>query len=112
MTACPCCKRELPFIEIPIVSLDYNAIILRGKAIKVSPMQAEIMQVLVNQIYQVVKYEDLITKIYGVAEPETSDRVMYVQVCHLRKHLAETEWFIESVNRAGYRLVKKEHTDD
>lgn len=108
LALCPNCQA----LHVGDLSIDLGASTLRrkGRALRVTPYQARIFEVLARAHPAVVPAERLHFAIYGDREdggPLTADNVLHVQINRLRKSLRESALgaHIQTFRGNGYRLV-------
>jgi DNA-binding winged helix-turn-helix (wHTH) protein len=83
---------------------DHNVVFFNGKVIHLSPHEADILQVLLNNRARVTPLAVLIQKVYGLDEPETAAGSLRVTIHSLRKKMHETGIKIRSAARVGYEV--------
>ena len=102
---CPCCGNECS-IDLA-VDLNTNTILIGEKKIKANPQQAELLTILLADWPRTVSYSSIISRIYGVNEPDAAIRSIYTVACRVRSYLsAHSDWTIIGVPNRGYRLSK------
>jgi DNA-binding response OmpR family regulator len=103
---CPCCKQ--PFTAAPGLHIDLNTNTLYAgdKSVRVSPREAEFLEVLINQDGQLVPMERIMARVFGTAT-DAPDRpnLVAVYLCRLRPVVEKLGYRIENVFRVGYRVV-------
>lgn len=108
MTAtCPTCGG--PIKAGPGIDLDLNVAIVNGTALRLTPREAEVIAVLIEDQPGPVSTERLTAKIYGSGEWPTADPLS-VFIAHLRRKLRGTGYSIQTVWGFGWRLLG-EHID-
>ena len=94
---CPTCRQPIAPLSLVEVDLDARIIRLGGVAIRVTPRQAEVFFVLkTDGAKGPVSTRQLISRVYGVAEPDTAAINVWGFICQLRKKLGGTGWRIAS----------------
>ncbi len=85
---------------------DYNrnAIIYRGKVIKLSPHEADILRVLLNNRARPTPIGTLIQRVYGANEPDAAAVSIRVAIHSLRKKVQETGMRIRAEAKVGYEI--------
>ncbi len=83
---------------------NHNVVYFKGKAIHLSPHEADILQVLLNNRARTTPLGLLIQQVYGSSEPETAAVSIRVSVHSLRKKLLETGIKIKAEPRVGYEI--------
>jgi DNA-binding response OmpR family regulator len=101
---CPCCGGDVSKADKPLISLDTNKLMAGGEVLKLAPMEAEIIAVLVEAMPRPVDHERLIAKLWGgnpISAPQDS---IGVRISHLRKKIAPTGLQIKTHWGRGYAL--------
>jgi DNA-binding winged helix-turn-helix (wHTH) protein len=85
---------------------DYNrnSIIYRGKVIKLSPHEADILRVLLNNRARPTPIGTLIQRVYGANEPDAAAVSIRVAIHSLRKKVQETGMRIRAEAKVGYEI--------
>lgn len=83
---------------------NHNVVYFKGKAIHLSPHEADILQVLLNNRARTTPLGVLIQQVYGSSEPETAAVSIRVSVHSLRKKLIDTGIKIKAEPRVGYEI--------
>lgn len=85
---------------------DYNrnSIIYRGKVIKLSPHEADILRVLLNNRARPTPIGTLIQRVYGAHEPDAAAVSIRVAIHSLRKKIKETGMVIRAEAKVGYEI--------
>ena len=83
---------------------NHNVIFHNGKVIHLSPHEADILQVLLNNRARATPLDVLIQRVYGSDEPETAAVSIRVSVHSLRKKIQETGIKIRAEARVGYEI--------
>jgi DNA-binding winged helix-turn-helix (wHTH) protein len=83
---------------------NHNVVYFKGKSIHLSPHEADILQVLLNNRSRATPLGVLIQQVYGSAEPETAAVSIRVSVHSLRKKLVDTGIKIKAEPRVGYEI--------
>jgi DNA-binding winged helix-turn-helix (wHTH) protein len=83
---------------------NHNVVYFKGKAIHLSPHEADILQVLLNNRARTTPLGLLIQQVYGSSEPETAAVSIRVSVHSLRKKLIDTGIKIKAEPRVGYEI--------
>lgn len=99
---CPCCGQETT-LDL-VVSVDTNTVTHCGQSIKLQPRHTELVQVLAESAPKIVRLSVIISRVWGVSEPEHADRCVYVAVSKLRPKLATIKLEIVGYEKRGYVL--------
>lgn len=83
---------------------NHNVIYFKGGVIHLSPHEADILQVLLNNRARTTPLGVLIQRIYGSLEPDTAAVSIRVAVHSLRKKLCDTGIKIKAEPRVGYEI--------
>jgi DNA-binding winged helix-turn-helix (wHTH) protein len=85
---------------------DYNrnSIIYDGKVIKLSPHEADILRVLLNNRARPTPIGTLIQRVYGANEPDAAAVSIRVAIHSLRKKVLETGMRIRAEAKVGYEI--------
>jgi len=83
---------------------NHNAVYFKGEVIHLSPHEADILQVLLNNRARTTPLGLLIQQVYGSSEPETAAVSIRVSVHSLRKKLLVTGIKIKAEPRVGYEI--------
>jgi len=83
---------------------NHNVVYFKGAGIHLSPHEADILQVLLNNRARTTPLGLLIQQVYGSAEPETAAVSIRVSVHSLRKKLQPTGIKIKAEPRVGYEI--------
>jgi len=83
---------------------NHNVVYFKGKSIHLSPHEADILQVLLNNRSRATPLGVLIQQVYGSSEPETAAVSIRVSVHSLRKKLIDTGIKIKAEPRVGYEI--------
>src|ERR1700761_8698508 len=85
---------------------DYNHNILysHGKVIRLSPHEADILRVLLNNRARPTPIGVLIQKVYGANEPDAAAVSIRVAIHSLRKKIQETGMSIRAEPKVGYEI--------
>lgn len=84
---CPCCSQPLPDTGLE-VSLRDNAVLFRGKAVRVACIEAEIAYVLADCAPEWVPRERIMQRVYGQGDaPQNS--TLKQHILHLRRKLRD-----------------------
>jgi len=83
---------------------NHNVVYFKGRAIHLSPHEADILQVLLNNRARTTPLGLLIQQVYGSSEPETAAVSIRVSVHSLRKKLLDTGIKIKAEPRVGYEI--------
>jgi DNA-binding winged helix-turn-helix (wHTH) protein len=85
---------------------DYNrnSIIYRGKLIKLSPHEADILRVLLNNRARPTPIGTLIQRVYGANEPDAAAVSIRVAIHSLRRKVKETGMQIRAEPKVGYEI--------
>lgn len=102
---CPTCGQELPR-SLPLrIDVEIGVAVANGRAVTLTPKEAELLALIVSTGTRVAKYEFLMEGLYLLDEPGVE--VLKVVVCKMRKKLAKADIFIETVWGKGFRLSVK-----
>src|SRR5271155_320680 len=83
---------------------NHNVVYFKGEGIHLSPHEADILQVLLNNRARATPLGVLIQQVYGSSEPETAAVSIRVSVHSLRKKLIDTGIKIKAEPRVGYEI--------
>ncbi len=83
---------------------NHNVVYFNGKVIHLSPHEADILQVLLNNRARTTPLGVLIQRVYGSMEPDTAAVSIRVSVHSLRKKLRDTGIKIRAEPRLGYEI--------
>jgi DNA-binding winged helix-turn-helix (wHTH) protein len=83
---------------------NHNVVFFNGKVIHLSPHEADILQVLLNNRARATPLDVLIQQVYGLEEPETAAVSIRVSIHSLRKKIQETGIKIRAEARVGYEV--------
>jgi DNA-binding winged helix-turn-helix (wHTH) protein len=83
---------------------NHNIIYSGGKAIRLSPHEADILRVLLNNRARPTPIGTLIQKVYGANEPDTAAVSIRVAIHSLRKKIQETGMSIQVEPKVGYEI--------
>lgn len=94
-------------------AFDYNrnVVLFQSKVIHLSPHEADILHLLLENRSRVISLTTLIQRVYGVLEPDTAAVSIRVAVHSLRKKLAITGITIKAQARVGYEIHVEEVPD-
>ncbi len=82
----------------------HNVIYFKGAAIRLTPHEADILMVLLNNRARTTPIGVLIQQVYGSSEPETAGASIRVSIHSLRRKLSETGIKIKAEPRVGYEI--------
>ncbi len=82
----------------------HNVIYFKGESIHLTPHEADILQVLLNNRARTTPLGVLIQQVYGATEPPTAAVSIRVAIHALRKKLAATGIRIKAEPRLGYEI--------
>jgi DNA-binding response OmpR family regulator len=82
---------------------DRREIVVEGRAIELTPLEAQVLGELIDRAPAVVRREDLIERIWRRAH--VGSNVVDTVVRTLRKKLGPRRDFIQTIAKAGYRYV-------
>jgi DNA-binding winged helix-turn-helix (wHTH) protein len=82
----------------------HNVVFFKGAGIHLSPHEADILQILLNNRARTTPLGVLIQKVYGTAEPVTAPVSIRVAMHSLRKKLLATGIKIKAEPRVGYEI--------
>lgn len=99
---CPTCGR--PYEGEATVSLDTNTALVNGHAISLTASEAEVLHTLLTTP-GMVRMDRIISKVWGLGEPQNSARIVQVYISVLRKKLRGTGATIENTWGKGYTLI-------
>jgi DNA-binding response OmpR family regulator len=102
---CPCCGR--PYDRSIGVDLGSNRLYCAGAVVQLTPAEAELGHMLVENYPRTVSHESLIWGLYGPGEQKhkNTDAIVKVIVSKLRRKIAPVGLVIEVGQRRGYRLT-------
>ena len=85
---------------------DYNrnSIVYNGTIIKLSPHEADILRVLLNNRARPTPIGTLIQRVYGANEPDAAAVSIRVAIHSLRKKVRETGMTIRAEAKVGYEI--------
>jgi len=83
---------------------NHNVIYFSGKVINLSPHEADILQVLLNNRARPTPTSILIQKVYGANEPDAAAISIRVAIHSLRKKIEETGMSIRAEPNVGYEI--------
>ena len=87
------------------VSLTTNTAVADGQVIRLSPLLADLLTVLLEVRPRVASHDCLMAQLYGAGEM-AEFATLKVMISQLRKRLATTDWSIKSEFSRGYWLAK------
>jgi DNA-binding winged helix-turn-helix (wHTH) protein len=82
----------------------HNAIMFRGDSIRLSPHEADILQVLLNNRARPTPMGVLIQRVYGAFEPDAAAASIRVAIHSLRKKIQATGMIIRATPKVGYEI--------
>lgn len=83
---------------------DHNEVHFKGRTIRLSPHEADIFRILLDNRARTTSMNTLIQRVYGHAEPENAAVSIRVAITSLRKKIDETGIKIKSEPRIGYEI--------
>jgi DNA-binding winged helix-turn-helix (wHTH) protein len=83
---------------------NHNVIFFGGKVIRLSPHEADILRVLLNNRARPTPIGVLIQKVYGANEPDAAAVSIRVAIHSLRKKVLETGMSIRAEPKIGYEI--------
>ncbi len=83
---------------------NHNVIYFRGKVIRLSPHEADILRVLLNNRARPTPIGVLIQRVYGATEPDAAAVSIRVAIHSLRKKMQETGLSIRAEPKVGYEI--------
>ena len=83
---------------------NHNVIFYAGKVIRLSPHEADILRVLLNNRARPTPIGVLIQKVYGANEPDAAAVSIRVAIHSLRRKIHETGMSIRAEPKVGYEL--------
>jgi hypothetical protein len=95
--------REMPHGDKLEFARDRREIVVRGRAIELTPLEAQVLAELIDRAPAVVRREDFIERIWRRAH--VGSNVVDTVVRTLRKKLGSKSDCIQTVPKAGYRYV-------
>ncbi len=104
---CPLCDKPIDGSDSRRVDLYSNSAILGGKSITLRPQVAVLLSSLVVAYPRFLTTAFLMEQLYGLESEWPEDKIISVQVYHLRKGLKGTGYIIENRATIGYRLCKE-----
>ena len=81
-----------------------NVIFFQGSVIRLSPHEADILQVLLNNRAHPSPISNLIRRVYGAFEPDSAATSIRVAIHSLRKKIEITGMKIRAEPRVGYEI--------
>ena len=105
---CPTCNQPFPPDFQPRVDLAANLLVGPTHTLSLTPVQAEIMLVLVRKPGHITRHAELDAAVYGAALDHPEPHAMTVHLHNLRQRLQGFGLAIESVHGVGYRLVHED----
>lgn len=88
------------------VDLNTNVVSFAGQALKLTPLQTELVFVLANSPDR-APIDRIIKGLWGAAEPDNSHKTIHNTVCKVRPKLATIGLEIIGIYSDGYRLAPK-----
>ena len=88
VTLCPCCRQPVPDDIGLTVSLDENAVLLNGHAVKLSRVETEIMSILEAAHPGWASKEHILARVYGQGEAP-QHKTIGVHLAHVRRKLRD-----------------------
>jgi len=101
---CPCCDRPLDPQGDLVVSLETNTVTFRGIAKRLQPRRIEVLKVLADSMPRAVTAEALISKVFGLDEPDNARNAIAVHISLLRKDLLPLGLTILTYQKRSYIL--------
>lgn len=103
-------QKIIETVEHKNFEFDYfrNVIFYRGRIIHLTPHEADILRVLLNNRGRTTSLESLIQSVYGQREPETAATSIRVAIYSLRKKLDGTGVEIRAQYKVGYEVQAAE----
>jgi DNA-binding winged helix-turn-helix (wHTH) protein len=95
---------EQPSYEDFEFDYTHNVISFKGDTIHLTPREADIVQVLLNNRARTTPLGVLIQLVYGASEPQTAAVAIRVAIHSLRKKLRDTGIKIKAEARVGYEI--------
>ena len=102
---CPTCGGHVEADGKLKVNLTTNTAVADGQVIRLSPLLADLLTVLLEVRPRVASHDFLMARLYGTGEMAEMT-TLKVMISQLRKRLATTDWSIKSEFSRGYRLAK------
>jgi DNA-binding winged helix-turn-helix (wHTH) protein len=103
MNICPCCGQSVDTSDI-MLSLESNVIARGSRLLRLSPMEAEMMALLLQRHPNRVTIDHFWRAIYGRTEGPDSDMSLRTSICKLRKQIRPLGIEVESYYSRGVRL--------
>jgi DNA-binding response OmpR family regulator len=103
---CPTCGQKLPPRQELRVDSEIGAAVANGRAVMLTPTEAELLTLIVSTGTRVATNDFLISGLYNLDEP--SGEIIKVWIHHLRKKLSKIGVSIETVWGKGVRISLKE----
>jgi DNA-binding response OmpR family regulator len=97
VTLCPCCRQPVPEDIGLTVSLDENAILYRGNAVRLCKVETEIMSVLEDSHPGWASKEHILARVYAHGE-HPQDKTIGVHLTHVRRKLRDGKLPIDIQN--------------
>jgi DNA-binding winged helix-turn-helix (wHTH) protein len=82
----------------------HNIILFRGDVIRLSPHEADILQVLLNNRARPTPMSVLIQRVYGTFEPDAAAASIRVAIHSLRRKIQGTGMAIRATPKVGYEI--------
>lgn len=82
----------------------HNVVYFKGDGIHLTPHEADLLQILLNNRARTTPLGVLIQKVYGASEPPTASVSIRVAMHSLRKKLRDTGIKIKAEPRVGYEI--------
>jgi DNA-binding winged helix-turn-helix (wHTH) protein len=82
----------------------HNVVYFKGNGIHLTPHEADIFQILLNNRARATPLDVLIQRVYGASEPQTASVSIRVTMHSLRKKLRDTGIRIKAEPRVGHEI--------
>jgi DNA-binding winged helix-turn-helix (wHTH) protein len=82
----------------------HNTIYFSGEIIQLSPHEADILQVLLNNRARPTPMDVMIQRVYGASEPDAAAASIRVAIHSLRKKIDKTGMSIRATPKVGYEI--------
>lgn len=104
---CPLCGSDIAPDRL-LVDLATNEIFVNSKWVRVSPKHAEILMVLAAANGTMVRYAELVCKVWGArSDIDDPAKSLAVHVHRLRRVLEGSQWAIVTSNERGFTLRRR-----
>lgn len=102
---CPCCGQRTVPTEKVRVDLDRNVLYFRGSEIALPTQLADLSFTLAAKMPEVVHHNTIVTRLWGLTEPQDARTQIGVQIYRLRRRLLAAGLGIANFKERGYAMV-------